>query len=170
MSLWRDAVLGVTTQPAVRQFVVGNALARPLRDRFVAGESLHEALNVTRALNHSGFRVSLDHLGENVEDAAAADAAVADYLALVAAIRREHLRSGISIKLSQLGLALERGACQARLERLLAAARDADVFVRMDMESSAHTQATLDMLRAVWPRYQNVGIVLQAYLRRTRQD
>jgi proline dehydrogenase len=170
MSLWRDTVLGVTTQPAVEQFVVGHALARPLRDRFVAGETLDAALAVTRGLNAAGLRVSLDHLGEDVRDGAAADAAVGAYAGLVAAISREGVKSGISIKLSQLGLRLDPAACLARLERVLAAAARAGVFVRIDMESSAYTQATLDLLRAVRQRYQNVGVVLQAYLYRTPED
>ena len=89
MSLWRDTVLGVTTQPAVQEFVVSHALARPLRERFVAGETLPEALAATRGLNAAGFRVSLDHLGEDVRDAAAADAAVTAYEALVAAMEDE---------------------------------------------------------------------------------
>jgi proline dehydrogenase len=152
MSLWRDTVLGVTTQPVVEEFVVGHALARPLRDRFVAGETLDEALAVTRGLNAAGFRVSLDQLGEDVR------------------VGREGVSSGISIKLSQLGLRLDRAACQARLERVLGAAAAAGVFVRIDMESSAYTQATLDLLRAVRPRYSNVGVVLQAYLYRTARD
>jgi proline dehydrogenase len=170
MSLWRDTVLGVTTQPAVEQFVVGHALARPLRDRFVAGETIDTALAVTRGLNAAGFRVSLDHLGEDVRDGAAADAAVGAYAALVAAISHAGVNSGISIKLSQLGLRLDPRACQERLERVLGAAARAGAFVRIDMESSADTQATLDLLRAVWPRYQQVGVVLQAYLRRTARD
>ncbi len=191
MSLWRDTVLGVATQPAVKQLVTDHALARPLRDRFVAGETLDDALAAAGALNRAGFRASLDHLGEDVTDPAAADAAVADYLALVAAIARSHVQSGISIKLSQLGLAIPRpaapapetpsaaagspqnwgaGGAIARLERLLAAAQAAGVFVRIDMEGSAHTQATLDVLRAVWPRHHNVGVVLQAYLHRTGRD
>ncbi len=177
MSLWRDTVLGISRRPAVQQFVVGHELARPLRERFVAGETLDDALRVARALNAEGFRVSLDHLGEEVREAAAADRAVADYLDLVAAIARTGVRSGLSIKLTQLGLAVATAspvdafaACQERLERLLAAAQAAGVFVRIDMEQSAYTQATLDMLRAVWPRYRNVGVVLQAYLRRTERD
>jgi proline dehydrogenase len=192
MSLWRDTVLGVSQRPEVQQFVVGHELARPLRSRFVAGTTLDAALDAARVLNGGGFRVSLDHLGEHVADAAAADAAVADYLALVAAIGRTGVQSGISIKLSQLGLSLADAAvhgpsdatgspgnwtaggalaaCQARLERLLAAAAAVGVFVRIDMEGSAHTQATLDLLRAVWPRHHNVGVVLQAYLYRTGQD
>src|SRR3954451_11755548 len=110
MSLWRDTVLGVATRPAVKQLVKGHALARPLRDRFVAGETLDEALSAARALNRAGFRASLDHLGEDVYEPAAAEAAVADYLALVEAIGRAHVRSGISIKLSQLGLTIPRPA------------------------------------------------------------
>jgi proline dehydrogenase len=192
MSLWRDAVLGVSRRPEVQQFVIGNELARPLRDRFVAGEALEHALDAAHALNRAGFRASLDHLGEDVRDPTAADAAVAQYVELVAAIGRTGVQSGISIKLSQLGLTLDapplRGpgagadspanwtaggavaACQARLERLLEAAGAVDRFVRIDMEGSAYTQAALDMLRAVWPRHQNVGVVLQAYLYRTGQD
>ncbi|HEY7059921.1 MAG TPA: proline dehydrogenase family protein [Chloroflexota bacterium] len=170
MSLWRDTVLGVSTQPAIQQFVVGHELARPLRDRFVAGEGLDDALAAARALNRAGCRASLDHLGEYVREPAAADAALADYLALVEAIAQAQVDSGISIKLSQLGLTLDQAASQARLERLLAAAQAAGVFVRIDMEGSAHTQATLDVLRAVWPGYHNVGVVLQAYLHRTGRD
>lgn len=207
MSLWRDTVLGVSRRPEVQQFVVGHRLARPLRDRFVAGDTLNDALTAARALNRDGFRASLDHLGEYVADPTAADAAVANYLALVAAIGRERVQSGISVKLSQLGLAVPPqppnpggrgtgedwdpnaggsmpsealnasprglvgpGGAQARLERLLDAAAAVGVFVRIDMEGSAHTQATLDVLRAVWPRHHNVGVVLQAYLYRTGQD
>jgi proline dehydrogenase len=150
--------------------MVGNHLVRPLRDRFVAGETLEEALAVTHALNDGGFRVSLDALGEHVENAAAADAATVHYEGLVEAIAREGVHSGISVKLSQLGLALDVGACRARLERLLAAADEVGVFVRVDMEGSAYTQATLDVVRAVWPRYRRVGVVLQAYLYRTASD
>ncbi|HZU04658.1 MAG TPA: proline dehydrogenase family protein [Chloroflexota bacterium] len=170
MSLWRSVVLGLASQPPVQRFVVSHELARPLRERFVAGETLEQALTVAGALNRAGFRVTLDHLGEEVLEPAAADRATDDYLALVAAIRREGVASGISIKLSQLGLRLDPAACQARLERLLAAAQAAGVFVRIDMESSAYTQATLDLFRAVWPRFHNVGVVLQAYLYRTAQD
>jgi proline dehydrogenase len=179
MSLWRDTVLGASGHPVVREFVKGHELARPLRNRFVAGETLDDALDAARALNRAGFRASLDHLGEDVREPAAADAAVDQYVALVEAIARSGVQSGISIKLSQLGLTIPRraasaesafAACQARLERLLAVAQPAGVFVRIDMEGSAHTQATLDMLRAVWPRYQRVGIVLQAYLHRTGAD
>ncbi|HLH22201.1 MAG TPA: proline dehydrogenase family protein [Chloroflexota bacterium] len=170
MSLWRDTVLGVATQPAVKQLVKDHALARPLRQRFVAGETIDDALAAARALNREGFRVSLDHLGEDVSEPAAADAAVNDYLALVQAIAHAHVQSGISIKLSQLGLSLDRAACQDRLERLLTAAQTVGVFVRIDMEGSAHTQETLDVLRAVWPRHHNVGVVLQAYLHRTGCD
>ncbi len=105
MSLWRETVLAVSRRPEVQEFVVGHELARPLRERFVAGATLAQALDAARALNAAGFRVSLDHLGEQVRDAAAADAALADYLALAAAIDRDRLDGGISIKLSQLGLA-----------------------------------------------------------------
>lgn len=170
MDLWRGAVLGVARQPRVQRFVVEHALVRPLRERFVAGETLDQAVVVARGLAAAGFRLSLDHLGEEVTTPEAAERAVADYLAVVETIARERLPSGISIKLTQLGLAQDRAACQARLERLLAAARDAGVFVRVDMESSAYTQATLDLVRAVWPRYRNVGVVLQAYLYRTARD
>jgi proline dehydrogenase len=179
MSLWRNTVLGASGHPVVREFVKGNQLARPLRNRFVAGETLDDALQTGRSLNRAGFRASLDHLGEDVGEPEAAEAAVAAYLALVEAVARSGVRSGISIKLSQLGLAMPRhpgaaqtpfAACQARLERLLATAQAAGVFVRIDMEGSAHTQATLDMLHAVWPRYQRVGVVLQAYLHRTGAD
>lgn len=170
MALWREAVLGVAQQPRVQRFVVEHALVRPLRERFVAGETLAQALAVAHTLAAAGFRLSLDHLGEAVTSAGAAERAVADYLQVVEAIARERLPSGISIKLTQLGLAQDRAACQARLERLLAAAREAGVFVRVDMEGSAYTQATLDLVRAVWPRYRNVGVVLQAYLYRTARD
>ncbi|MBX5490037.1 MAG: proline dehydrogenase family protein [Chloroflexi bacterium] len=170
MSLWREAVLGVTRQPRVQQFVVEHALVRPLRDRFVAGETLEQALSVAHALAAAGFRLSLDHLGEEVDSPEAAERAVDDYLAVVEAIARERLPSGISIKLTQLGLAQDPAACQARLERLLATAQRAGVFVRVDMEGSVYTQATLDLVRAVWPRYRNVGVVLQAYLHRTARD
>src|SRR4051794_41850767 len=103
MSLWRDTVLGVTTQPAVEQFVVGHALARPLRDRFVAGETIDAGLAVTRGLNAAGLRVSLDHLGEDVRDGAAADAAGGAYAPLGGAGSRGGGESGLSLKPRQPG-------------------------------------------------------------------
>ena len=150
------------------------ALAR----RFVAGETLDAALPALAAQLDDGLFVTLDLLGEHVHDptrAAGFTDAYQDLTERLAAFRDargdDPRALGISIKLSMIGQVIDRDGCEANLRRLLAVARDADLFVRLDMEGTDITQSTLDLFEAVYPDFpDHVGTVLQAYLHRTDGD
>lgn len=147
-------------------------LARRVAKRFVAGETLAEALAVTRDLNADGLAVTLDYLGESVAHAEDTVEVVEMYIDLVTAIRREKLKSSVSLKLTHLGLDISEELCLGNLRRLLEAAKDAGVQVTIDMESSAYTQKTLDIYRTLRDDhgFSNVGTVIQSYLYRSRDD
>lgn len=146
---------------------IGGDLAR----RFVAGDTLEEAVQEVRRLNERGFAVTLDHLGESVRDAAEARAAAAEYVDAVRALIDHRLRATVSLKLTQMGLDIDRELCAENVRRILEAAKPAGILVRIDMESSAYTDVTLELYRAFRAEgFDNVGIVLQAYLRRSLDD
>ncbi len=139
--------------------------------RFIAGETLEEALAVVRALRAEGLLVTLDHLGESVTTAEEADQATRAYLAIVDRLVEAGAERNLSLKLTQLGLDLGRLTCIDNLRRILGAAQPHDVFVRIDMESSPYVEATLDIFETVWQvGYRNTGVVLQSMLRRSAQD
>ena len=150
------------------------ALAR----RFVAGQTLDAALDALAPLTDAGQFVTLDLLGEHVHERDRADAFAASYTDLIGRLTDWRDQRGlppeavgISIKLSMIGQVIDRDMCEANLRRLLATARDADLFVRLDMEGTDITQSTLDLFEAVYPDFpDHVGTVLQAYLHRTDGD
>lgn len=142
-----------------------------LAKRFVAGESFEEAVPKVKDLNEKEIKVTLDLLGENVEDRKTADKTVETYINLLQDITEAGLNSTISIKLTMLGLDIDKEYCRSNLFELLNVARDVDQFVRIDMEGSDYTQQTIDLFKEAFKEYGNhVGIVLQAYLHRTEQD
>ena len=145
-----------------------------LARRFVAGETLDEALPVVEALNADGLHVALDKLGEHVHNRTVATAARDEYIALVRTLADrtpEGRRNRISIKLSMMGQLIDEDFCLDNLRRLLEVAAEHDVFVRLDMEGSALTDSTLDLFEAVYRDFPNhVGPVLQAMLYRTDRD
>ena len=147
-----------------------------LASRFVAADDLDGTVPVVRRLNartpeSPGLHVTLDLLGEYVEDRAVATAALGHYETLVRRIAADGLDSNISIKLSMLGQKIDEDFALANLRRLLALAREHDIFVRLDMEGSDITQSTLDLFEDVYPDFpDHVGVVLQAYLARTARD
>jgi proline dehydrogenase len=139
--------------------------------RFIAGESLEEAIAAAKDLEKSGLRVTLDHLGESVTSPAAADAATREYIASLPAIVAAGITRNISLKLTQLGLELDAEAAISNLRRILTAARDAGFFIRIDMEQSAHVEATLNAWETLWNEgFKDVGVVLQASLHRSEAD
>jgi proline dehydrogenase len=140
--------------------------------RFVAGESFNQALSKSRDLNSRKLKLTLDLLGENVADRAEADATVKHYIELLQEIRKYKLDSGISIKLTMMGLDIDRVYCRDNLFKLLDAAKKLDLFVRIDMEGSPYTQVTIDIFKEAHAVYgaKHVGLVLQAYLHRTKND
>jgi proline dehydrogenase len=139
--------------------------------RFIAGESLEEVIAAGRAVEARGLRLTLDYLGESVGSLAAAEGATREYLQILDAIVRSGIGRNISLKLTQLGLALDRAACLANLRRIVTPAARDGFFVRIDMEDSPHTDATLDIFETLWREgFTNVGVVLQSALRRSEAD
>ena len=139
--------------------------------RFVAGETLEEAIAAACAVEQRGMMTTLNYLGERVQSAAAAQAATREYLAVLETVLAAGIGRNLSVKLTQLGLETDRAACTANLKQVLDAAERAQCFIRIDMENSTCTDATLDILEAVWhDGYRNVGVVLQSYLYRSESD
>jgi proline dehydrogenase len=169
--LLKGTLLYLANRRPVYRLVMRHDLLRGLTQRYVAGEELADGIVVAETLNTQGLLVSLDHLGESVSNPAAARRAVTSYLDALEAIAAEQVEGNISLKLTQLGLDLSREMCVAHLRTILERARELDTFVRIDMESSAYTERTLDVHRELWDEgFRNVGVVLQAYLYRTADD
>lgn len=139
--------------------------------RFIAGESIDEAIACARSLQARGLLLTLDYLGESVATTEEADAATREYLRLIDVIAASGIERNLSIKLTQLGLDVDRATCTDNLRRILEPAGRHGFFVRIDMENSAHTQVTLDIFETLWRHdYRNIGVVLQSYLHRTEED
>jgi proline dehydrogenase len=155
----------VSTLPLVPRFIVGRVAAR-----YVAGATLDDALRVVGDLNRLGAMATIDLLGEEVSERGKALAAVEEYLRVFAAIKERGLDSNVSIKLTLLGLKVDEGFCSDNVSTIAAAARSHGNFVRIDMEDSTCTDATLRIYREVQARHGNLGVVLQAYMRRTLGD
>jgi proline dehydrogenase len=163
MSLFNRLLVG--TLPLVPKAVV-----RRVASRYVAGETLDDALRVVRELNGQGAMATIDLLGEEVAERDKALAAVEEYLRIFAAIERAGLDANVSIKLTLLGLKIDESFCRDNVATVAAAARSRGNFVRIDMEDSSCTEATLRIYRELHARYGNLGVVLQAYMRRTLAD
>jgi proline dehydrogenase len=139
--------------------------------RFIAGETIDAAIAAVRHIQSQGLLCTLDYLGESVTSLAEADTATREYLQLVDAVDRADIERNLSLKLTQLGLDVDRAICVDNLRKILTAAEPCGFFVRIDMESSAYTDATLDTFETVWKLgHRNVGIVLQSCLYRTERD
>lgn len=144
--------------------------ARRSAHRFVAGDTLAEAIEVVRRLNASGLEVTLDHLGESVTDEAGARQATQAYFEMIDAIAANGVRATLSLKLTQLGLNIHESLCVENLRCILERAQATTNHVTIDMESSDYTDATLKVYRALRQEFANVGIVIQAYLYRSEAD
>jgi len=163
-------LLAVTDRSAVRRLFTETAAGQRLSHRFVAGETLDEGAGVARELNAAGFRVSLDHLGEHVDSYAACFDARDAYLACLDRIGAEGLDANISVKLTHLGLAVDKELVVESLARLADRAAEVDTTVTVDMEEAAYTEATITAYEAVQTGAGNLGIAVQAYLYRTNRD
>ncbi|MFQ5572200.1 MAG: proline dehydrogenase family protein [Rhodothermales bacterium] len=146
-----------------------------LARRFVAAETFEGTLPVLTDLKAKGLHTTLDLLGEYVKDRHVAEAARDTYIDLAHTLAEKHAHHGfdanISIKLSMMGQKIDEAFCLENLRQLLAVAKEKDVFIRLDMEGSDITESTLSLFETVYPEYpDHVGIVLQAYLKRTHQD
>ena len=168
----RSTFLYLSEQPRIFAFLRGNRLARHLASRFVAGETLDSAVVAVRELNGRGIAASLDLLGESVTKADEARASAATVVQILERIAAEKLDCNVSVKLTQMGLDLDHGLCVECMRRILDRGRELGLSVRIDMESSEHTQRTLDLFETdLLPVYgDRVGIVIQSYLRRSAAD
>lgn len=166
----RNLLLFLSRARWARRLVSRLGVARRAAARFVAGETSAEALAVVGQLNARGINATLDHLGESVTSEADARRAADDYVALLGRIGDTGARANVSIKLTQMGLDLSEAFCLRNVRRIVECARQVGTFVRIDMEGTAHTEATLGIFRALHREFDNVGIVLQAYLYRTGAD
>jgi proline dehydrogenase len=165
----RGTLLYLSERPALKRVLSGR-LARPLVRRFVAGETLTEAIENVKKLNAAGMTATLDYLGESVATAAEAGAAATQYIAILHGIERAGANCNASLKLTQMGLDVDQALCRRNVERIVVQAAQFDNFIRIDMEGSDYTQITLDMFKDIFVALPNVGVVIQAYLYRSEAD
>ncbi|XXF81699.1 proline dehydrogenase family protein [Myxococcaceae bacterium GXIMD 01537] len=170
--LSRAALLFLSRREGLRRLALRLRPLRALSRRFVAGETLDEALDAVGALNARGMLASLDHLNEAVREEAETHEEVREYQRLLARVEARGLAANVSLKLTQCGLLLDEGLARENARQVVAEAARRGSFVRVDMEQSALTQATLDTVLALHAEFgeERVGAVLQSYLRRTEED
>lgn len=138
--------------------------------RFVAGEELADAVEAIRQLNHQGISASFDHLGESITSEAETQTEVNEYIRVLDSIKESGLDSNVSVKLTQLGLDVSEDVCYTNTRKIVEAALRYNNFVRIDMEDSTKTAATLAVFKRLRAEFENVGIVIQAYLYRSQKD
>jgi proline dehydrogenase len=139
--------------------------------RFIAGENVHEAIEAAQSLEREGLSITLDLLGESVTKPPEAKKTTREYMQIIDAMIDAEISRNLSLKLTQLGLDIDRATAIDNLRRVLDFAQRFEFFVRIDMEGSRYTQITLDLFETIWQLgYRNVGIVLQSALRRTGED
>jgi proline dehydrogenase len=167
----RTSLISLSKASWAQRTVTHWGIAWRVASRFVAGDTLEKAISAIRTLNSRGLMATLDHLGEHTTSVEDARGAVNEVLEALGAIDVAGVRSNVSIKLSQIGLILDENLCRDHLAQILARAQELNTFVRIDMEDSHLTAQTLACL--AWARAQgfdNVGIVIQAYLYRSAED
>jgi len=168
----RRTILAAARSGRTRRLITNAPVSRSVVRRFVAGSSVDDAVRVTRQLIDAGLRVSLDHLGEDTTEEAQAKTATAAYLELLARLRRAGLTgtAELSVKLSAIGLLLDQSMAAENARVICEAADRAGTTVTIDMEDSGTTDATLAIVGDLRESFPSVGLVLQAYLRRTEAD
>jgi len=168
----RAAFLWLSEQPRIFRFVRRNRLARKLASRFVAGETIDNAITTLHDLNVSNLSASLDLLGESVLHAEEAQRACRTYLDLLERIQVARANANVSVKLTQMGLDIDEQLCLGNMRAIIGKAKQSGSFVRIDMEQSSYTAKTIALFKDIlYPEFGNsVGVVLQSYLRRTAAD
>jgi len=167
----RSILIYLSKAAWAQRLVVDWKFACQAASRFVAGNTIGDAINAVRELNENGINSTLDHLGESTSTRAEAVKAADDVIELLEQINTSGVRANVSIKLTQIGLALDASLCEKNLERILARAREYKNFVRIDMEDTPYTDQTLCMYRDMRSKgFQNTGVVVQSYLYRTEKD
>ncbi len=168
----RDSLLWLSQREGLKDFATRFRFFKKLTTRFVAGDTIDEVIPFIRQLNTENCTASFDHLNESVGSAAEADGEVAEYLNILAKIDESHIRSNVSIKLTQFGLGLDPELAYRNARRVVEEAQRRGNFVRVDMEGSDVTQVTIDIFKRLRAEFglNDVGIVLQSYLYRTYAD
>lgn len=170
MSLFSKLVVSTTHAPPVEKLITETRPGRALARKFVAGDTLDEAVEVARGLNGKGVLISLDLLGEEVHDETSALAARDEYLECLDRIESESLDSNVSVKLTQLGLSIDRDLATDSVDRLARRAAEVGTTVTIDMEDSRFTEDTVEIYAAAQAGHGNLGIALQSYMKRTPDD
>ncbi|MEX1038093.1 MAG: proline dehydrogenase family protein [Acidimicrobiia bacterium] len=170
MSVFSRVVTATTQAPPVEKVITGTRPGRALASRFVAGETLEEAVAIASELNERGFLVSLDLLGEEVHDEQSARNALREYLDCLDQVAEGGLQANISVKLTQLGLSIDRDLTVESVARLAEHAAEVGTTVTIDMEDSRFTSDTVEIYADAQAKFGNLGIALQAYLKRTPRD
>jgi proline dehydrogenase len=166
----RSTLLKLSDSKGLAHWVTSNGATRQMSHRFVAGETLDQAIETCHALNDAGMAVTLDCLGENVATTADAQRARDTYLEIYDRLAKEKLNANVSCKLTQLGLDLSVEFCEGLVLSILERAALYDSFLRIDMEGSLYTQRTVDLVKRVRAQSPCVGTVIQAYLYRSEVD
>jgi len=169
--MFRSFFIYLSKAAWARKIVTKWSFAWKLASRFIAGENLADGINTIKQLNSKGINATLDHLGEHTDSPEQARKATTDIILAFNAIEEAGVQSNISIKLTQIGLGISTDLCLENLGLILDKAKAYNSFVRIDMEDSPVTQRTLDILQTLRQRgYDNVGVVIQAYLYRSEDD
>jgi proline dehydrogenase len=163
MTIWNHAI--AATLPFVPK-----GLVHRIAQKYIAGETVGDAIATAARLNAKGFRATMDILGEDIHTLEQARQAAAAYMELLDRIRKDRIDSNVSIKLTQLGLKIDKRVCRDLAAAVVSRAQELENFVRIDMENSSCTSDTLEIHRALRADFTNVGVVVQAYLRRTIND
>lgn len=168
--LSKSVLLYLSNSEGFKNFLTRFKSFNNVTHRFVAGDNIPEAVEAIRQLNRKRISATFDHLGESISSEAETRAEVAEYVRLLDEIDRNALDSNVSVKLTQLGLDIDPELCYENTRALVEDARRHQNFVRIDMEDSPRTDATLDIFRRLRSEFDNVGIVIQSYLYRSEED
>jgi proline dehydrogenase len=167
----RSLLIYLSKAAWAQRLVVGWNITWRAASRFVAGNTIGDAINAVRELNANGTNATLDHLGESTSTRAEAIKAADEIIELLDQINATSVRANVSVKLTQIGLALDESLCMHNLERILIRAKEHKNFVRIDMEDTPFTDQTLRIYREMRKKgFQNTGVVVQSYLYRTEKD
>ncbi len=168
--LIRNFIFWLSTKKKVTDSIGRRGMRYGFAQRFIAGETLGEALDASRELNAAGRLISLNHLGENVSTEKEARLVRDGYIEMLRELAARNIEGNISIKLTQLGLDMDRELCAQLTAEITAAARAVSRDIEIDMEGSAYTDVTIDIFEATRRQFDNAGMAIQAYLYRTEKD
>lgn len=166
----RSLFISLSKADWARSAIMNWSISRRMSSRFIAGETLTDAIEAVQRLNQNHINATLDHLGEFTSNQLDAERATGDILEILEAIERQNVRSSVSIKLSQIGLAINPAFCLNNMRKILQSAQHKNNFVRIDMEDSTTVDQTLDIFQQLQAEFENVGIVIQSYLYRSETD